>query len=34
MLAEGFSTRRGRHGALMHHDAVNRLLSARAAAGG
>ena len=25
MLAEGFSTRRGRHGALIHHDAVNQL---------
>src|SRR6185436_16958099 len=23
MLAEGFSTRRGRRGALIHHDAVN-----------
>jgi ATP-dependent helicase Lhr and Lhr-like helicase len=29
MLAEGFSTRRGRRGALIHHDAVNRMLRAR-----
>ena len=29
MLAEGFSTRRGRHGALVHHDAVNGRLRAR-----
>jgi ATP-dependent Lhr-like helicase len=29
MLAEGYSTRRGRHGALVHHDAVNRLLRGR-----
>lgn len=29
MLAEGFTTRRGRHGALLYHDAVNRLLRAR-----
>ena len=29
MLAEGFTTRRGRHGALIHHDAVNRLLRGR-----
>jgi ATP-dependent helicase Lhr and Lhr-like helicase len=29
MLAEGFSTRRGRHGALVHHDAVNHLLRGR-----
>jgi ATP-dependent Lhr-like helicase len=29
MLAEGFSTRRGRHGALVHHDAVNHILRAR-----
>ncbi len=29
MLAEGFSTRRGRRGALIHHDAVNRLLRGR-----
>ena len=26
MLADGFSTRRGRRGALIHHDGVNRLL--------
>ncbi len=29
MLGEGFSTRRGRRGALIHHDAVNRRLRAR-----
>ncbi len=29
MLAEGFSTRRGRHGALIHHDAIHRLLRPR-----
>jgi len=29
MLAEGFSTRRGRHGALIHHDSVNRMLRPR-----
>ncbi len=29
MLAQGFSTRRGRHGALIHHDAVNKMLRAR-----
>jgi ATP-dependent Lhr-like helicase len=29
MLAEGFSTRRGRHGALVHHDGINRMLRAR-----
>jgi ATP-dependent helicase Lhr and Lhr-like helicase len=29
MLAEGFSTRRGRHGALVHHDAVHRMLRPR-----
>jgi len=29
MLAEGFSTRRGRRGALIHHDAVNRMLRPR-----
>ncbi|MGH7092784.1 MAG: DEAD/DEAH box helicase, partial [Stellaceae bacterium] len=29
MLAEGFSTRRGRRGALIHHDAVNRILRGR-----
>jgi ATP-dependent helicase Lhr and Lhr-like helicase len=29
MLAEGFSTRRGRRGALIHHDAVNKMLRPR-----
>jgi ATP-dependent Lhr-like helicase len=29
MLAEGYSTRRGRHGALIHHDAVNGVLRGR-----
>jgi ATP-dependent Lhr-like helicase len=29
MLAEGFSTRRGRHGALIHHDAINHVLRPR-----
>ncbi len=29
MLGEGFTTRRGRRGALLHHDAVNRILRAR-----
>jgi len=29
MLTEGFSTRRGRRGALIHHDAVNRRLRGR-----
>ncbi len=29
MIAEGFSTRRGRTGALIHHDAVNRMLRPR-----
>ena len=29
MLAEGFSTRRGRHGALIHRDAVNGMLRPR-----
>ncbi len=29
MLAEGYSTRRGRRGALIHHDAVNRMLRGR-----
>ncbi len=29
MLADGFSTRRGRRGALIHHDAVNRILRGR-----
>ena len=29
MLADGFNTRRGRRGALVHHDAVNRQLRGR-----
>jgi ATP-dependent Lhr-like helicase len=29
MLADGFTTRRGRRGALIHHDAVNKLLRPR-----
>jgi ATP-dependent helicase Lhr and Lhr-like helicase len=29
MLAQGFSTRRGRHGALIHHDTVNQMLRPR-----
>jgi ATP-dependent Lhr-like helicase len=29
MLAEGFSTRRGRRGALLHHDTVNKMLRPR-----
>jgi ATP-dependent Lhr-like helicase len=29
MLGEGFSTRRGRRGTLIHHDAVNRVLRPR-----
>jgi ATP-dependent helicase Lhr and Lhr-like helicase len=29
MLADGFSTRRGRRGALLHHDAVNHVLRGR-----
>ncbi|MDP9008244.1 MAG: DEAD/DEAH box helicase [Pseudomonadota bacterium] len=29
MLAEGFSTRRGRRGALLHHDTVNKVLRPR-----
>lgn len=29
MLAEGFSTKRGRHGALIHHDSVNHMLRPR-----
>jgi len=29
MLAEGFTTRRGRHGALIYHDAVNQQLRGR-----
>src|SRR5262249_29426730 len=28
-LADGFSTRRGRRGALIHHDRVNRMLRGR-----
>jgi ATP-dependent Lhr-like helicase len=29
MLAEGYTTRRGRHGALVHHDGVNHLIKGR-----
>jgi ATP-dependent Lhr-like helicase len=29
MLAQGYSTSRGRHGALIHHDAVNHVLRPR-----
>ena len=29
MLAQGFSSRRGRHGALIHHDSVSRMLRPR-----
>ena len=29
MLADGFSTRRGRRGALVHHDAINHVLRGR-----
>src|SRR5712671_6929501 len=29
MLAQGYSTRRGRHGALIHHDAVNHRVTGR-----
>ncbi len=29
MLADGYSTRRGRRGALLHYDAVNRMLRGR-----
>ena len=29
MLAKGFNSRRGRHGALLHHDAVNGMLRPR-----
>ncbi|HEY4211463.1 MAG TPA: DEAD/DEAH box helicase [Steroidobacteraceae bacterium] len=29
MLAEGYTTRRGRHGALIHHDAINHLIRGR-----
>jgi ATP-dependent Lhr-like helicase len=32
MLAEGYSTRRGRHGALIYHDAVNHVLRPRRSA--
>jgi ATP-dependent Lhr-like helicase len=32
MLAEGYSTRRGRHGALIYHDAVNQMVRPRRAA--
>jgi ATP-dependent Lhr-like helicase len=32
MLAEGYSTRRGRHGALIHHDAVNHTVRGRRSA--
>ncbi|MGC1727891.1 MAG: DEAD/DEAH box helicase, partial [Steroidobacteraceae bacterium] len=32
MLAEGYSTRRGRHGALLHHDAVNHVVRGRRSA--
>jgi len=32
MLAEGYSTRRGRHGALIYYDAVNQTLRGRRAA--
>ena len=33
MLAEGFSTKRGRRAALLHHDAVNHRIRARRGAG-
>jgi ATP-dependent Lhr-like helicase len=29
MLAEGYTTRRGRHGALLYHDAVNHIVRGR-----
>jgi ATP-dependent Lhr-like helicase len=29
MLADGFSTRRGRHGALIHHDGIGHMLRGR-----
>jgi ATP-dependent Lhr-like helicase len=29
MLAEGFTTRRGRRGSLLHHDAINHMLRGR-----
>ncbi|MBS0578429.1 MAG: DEAD/DEAH box helicase [Proteobacteria bacterium] len=32
MLAEGFTTRRGRHGALIYHDAINHQVKPRRAA--
>ena len=32
MLAEGYSTRRGRHGALIYHDAVNHTIRPRPSA--
>jgi ATP-dependent Lhr-like helicase len=32
MLAEGYSTRRGRHGALIYHDAVNHVVRPRPSA--
>jgi ATP-dependent Lhr-like helicase len=32
MLAEGYSTRRGRHGALLYHDAVNERIKGRRSA--
>jgi ATP-dependent Lhr-like helicase len=32
MLAEGYSTRRGRHGALIYHDAVNHIIRPRPSA--
>jgi ATP-dependent Lhr-like helicase len=32
MLAQGFTTRRGRRGAHLHHDSINRRLRARAGA--
>jgi ATP-dependent Lhr-like helicase len=32
MLAEGYSTRRGRHGALIYHDAVNQRIRGRPSA--
>jgi ATP-dependent Lhr-like helicase len=32
MLAEGYSTRRGRHGALVYHDGVNHLVKGRRSA--
>ena len=32
MLAEGYTTRRGRHGALIYHDGVNQLVKGRKSA--